>query len=94
MNRYEMETVVTTSAGDSHVTITTYQRKFLNRLKKHPKATLVDSGEFEGVEWGMFQVPAADWNPVTGIKRTRVLTPEQREAAGQRLAKARSARTP
>lgn len=85
----ERETVVNCSDGDDTVRIWTAQRRFITRLQRHPKATLVASGEHDGSAWAEFEIPASEWNPVSGIKRASNLTDEQRRAAAERLAKAR-----
>lgn len=89
MERYERETVVTSTDGDSTVEIFTLQKRYLTRLRGNPAFTEVKSGSIEGQEWGLFSIPAADWNPASGAKRRRTLTEEQRQAAAERLKKAR-----
>lgn len=85
----ERETTVVTSDSETVVRIWTAQRKFITRLRKHTTATEIESGEHDGTEWASFTIPADKWNPVSGIKRERNLTDEQREELRQRLAKAR-----
>lgn len=85
----ERETTVVTSDGDSTVRIWTAQRKFITRLRKHDKVEEIDTGEHEGTEWVLFEIPADQWNPVSGIKRTMNLTDEQRKERAERLAAAR-----
>lgn len=89
----ERETTVTVTDADTDVRIWTARRKDITRLRKHNGATEIRSG-FDGTtEWAEFTIPADKWNPATGIKRQgRKLTPEQRKAAAERLAKARVAR--
>ena len=85
----ERETTVVTSDSETVVRIWTAQRKFITRLRKHTLAVEIDTGEHDGTEWASFTIPADKWNPVSGIKRERNLTDEQREELRERLAKAR-----
>ena len=86
----ERETTVTATDGDDVVRIWTAQRRFIGRLRRHPKVTEVGTGHFGGSEWAEFTVPASEWNPVSGIKRAgRPMTEEQRAAAVARLHAAR-----
>lgn len=79
----ERETVVTTTDAEETVRIWTMQRKHITKLSRHPSATLVASGEYDGSPWAEYSVPAKDWSPVTGIKRR--MSEKQKEAAAQRL---------
>lgn len=88
MNAFERETIVRTSDGEDVVTIWTAQRRHINRLRKHPKATETGNGFHERTEWATFEVPADQWSPV-GIKRSVSLSSEQRDFARARLAAAR-----
>lgn len=92
MNPFERETVVTSSDGDDFVSVYTCQRRYISRLRKHPKAVETGSGTHEGTEWVTFRIPAKQWSPVSGIKRTSTLTPEQRAASAERLRRARNGR--
>lgn len=89
MNVEERETTVNASDGDNFVRIWTAQRKFITKLRKHPKATEVDTGFVDGSEWASFTIPADQWNPVSGIKRTVNMSEEAKAAAAARLAKSR-----
>ena len=85
----ERETTVISTDGDDLVTIETAQRRHITRLRKNPAFTEVVAGTYEGTEWARFTIPASEWNPATGAKRKRDLTPEQREELRQRFAKSR-----
>ena len=60
------------------VRIWTAQRRFITQLRNHPKVTEVRSGHVDGSAWAEFSVGANDWSPVHGVKRTVVLSDEQR----------------
>jgi hypothetical protein len=85
MNAYERETTVNASDGDAEVRIWTAQRSVITRLRKHRAFTEVKSGTFEGSVWAEFRIPADQWNPATGAKRSRNLSEAQRAAIGERL---------
>jgi hypothetical protein len=81
----ERETVVTMNDEDDHMVIWTAQRPMITRLKANPDATLVDEGFHGTSAWACFHAPK---NLLT-VRRRRVLTSEQRDAAierGRRLA--------
>ena len=90
----ERETTVTMSDGDPLVHIYTMQAKFINRLKKNPRVTLLDEGVYENSPWASFSVPKDEYSPVSGVKgKPRApLTTEQKQAAADRMKKARDAR--
>lgn len=90
MERNEQETVVATVATDTVVEITTAQRRHLNALRRHPAFTEVRSGVYDGTEWATFTIPANEWDPASGGKRRRNVSPEARKAAAERLKNARS----
>lgn len=93
LNAYERETIVNANDEDETVRIWTAQRRHITRLRRHPGATEVASGSHGKTPWAEFTIPAKLWNPVTGIKRRSAgLSEEQRAAAVQRLAQARSSR--
>lgn len=84
----EQETTVTHVRSDNLVRIYTANPKHLRKLRANDRATITkdygDSAEFT--------VPATDFDPLTGFKRkSKPMTPEQREAAALRLAQARAA---
>jgi hypothetical protein len=88
MNRYERETTIVVNDGEAVAHITTYQRAFLRKLRAHPEAKLIAEGEFEGVAWGQFEVPAE----LVTIRRRRSLTDQQKANARTRLSHARQTR--
>lgn len=91
LNAWERETLVSMNDGDDFVVILTGQRKWLNRLKKHPKAVLIREFVESETEWGEFRLPADQYSPITGIKRNSApLSPERRAAMAARLAAARA----
>lgn len=77
----ERETTINASDGDSLVTIYTHQRHYIAKLRANPKFTETRSGTFDGCEFAEFTIPASQWNPATGAKRTITLTDEQRQKA-------------
>lgn len=83
---YERETVITTSDGDNLVTIETWQRGYLGKLRRDNRFTEHPGGD-DG--HGIFTIPRKRWTPTSGAKRTRTLTDEQRAAAAERLRKLR-----
>lgn len=85
MNPYERETIVNASDGDDEVRIWTAQRRYITKLRNHPRATEVKGGFYGTSEWAEFTIPASQWNPVSGIKRQSTMSEEQRAAAGERL---------
>jgi hypothetical protein len=87
----ERETTVNASDGDDVVRIWTAQRRFITQLRKHPKATETRSGVVDSSIWAEFIVDANDWSPVSGVKRTVVLSDEQRRALSERGARTRAA---
>jgi hypothetical protein len=92
LNAYERETVANTSDGDPVVNIWTAQAKFINRLKKHPRATLVREGTEDGTAWAEFTVPSNQWSPLSGIKRVSApLSEERKQALRDRLNASRGA---
>lgn len=89
LNSFERETTVTTSDGDDLVRVWTAQRTVITRISRDSRFTIVDSGEHDGSRWVSATIPAEKWNPVTGAKRTRTMTDEQKAAAAERLRAAR-----
>lgn len=86
----ERETTVVVGELDGMVRIQTSIRRHITKLRKHSRATEVRTVRVGSSEEVTFEIPAAEWNPVTGIKRKgHTLTEEQRAAAAVRLAKAR-----
>ena len=86
---YERETTIISNDEDDVIVIWTMQRRFISRMRKHPAFKETGSGYHGASEWVEFQVPSKDWNPASGGKRKRDLTPEQRQAMADRLAQSR-----
>lgn len=86
----ERETVINASDGDDVVRIWTAQRRFITRLQKNPRVKQVGSGEHDGTPFYAFEIPASEWNPVSGVKRQSNMTDEQKRAAAERLRKKRA----
>ena len=86
---YERETTIISNDEDDVIVIWTMQRRFISRMRKHPAFRETGSGYHGTSEWVEFQVPSRDWNPASGGKRKRDLTPEQRQAMADRLAQSR-----
>lgn len=84
----ERETVVTTSDGDSVVSIWTAQKRYISLLRKNPQVTEVETGFYGTSEFSVFTVPADRWSPL-GVKRLTNLTEQQRIQASTRLQAAR-----
>lgn len=88
---YERETVITTSDGDKLVTIETFQRGYLGRLRRDERFTELPGGDDAH---GVFTIERARWTPTSGAKRNVTMTPERKAELAARLKKARSARNP
>ncbi len=87
----ERETVVNATDADELTRITTGQRRFITRLRKHPSFTEVRTWHEGTTEWAAFTIPADQWNPASGAKRrTRPMTEAERAAAAERLREARA----
>ena len=84
----ERETVVTTSDGDSVVSIWTAQKRYISLLRKNPQVTEVETGFYGTTEFSVFTVPADRWSPL-GVKRRVSLTEYQKIQARARLQAAR-----
>jgi len=82
---YERETTVTATDGDDVVHIWTAQRRYITKLRKSPRFTEVASGVNGSQPWAAFTIPARDWNPATGAKRSSGMSAEQRLAAAERI---------
>lgn len=84
---YERETVITTSDGDALVTIETWQRGYLGRLRRDHRFTEKPGGTDTH---GVFTIPRNRWTPTGGAKRSVKLTEEQKARAAERLKSARA----
>jgi hypothetical protein len=100
LNKYERETVVTaadsentettivSNDGDKFINIWSAQRKYINRLRKAVAPGRVEelrTGFHGDTEWAEFRIPAALWNPVTGLKRVVNMSDERKEELRERL---------
>lgn len=83
---YERETVITTSDGDRLVTVETFQRGYLGKLRRDKRFTELPGGDDAH---GVFTIERARWTPTSGAKRNVTMTDEQREATAARLKLAR-----
>lgn len=86
---YEQETIVNMSRGESTVRIYSAVPKHIARMRRNASFTVVKTEMIDGHEVVEFEIPESDWNPVSGAKRKRTLSPEQRAEMGARLKKAR-----
>lgn len=84
---YERETVITTSDGDELVTIETWQRGYLGRLRRDHRFTEKPGGTDAH---GVFTIPRNRWTPTGGAKRSVKLTEEQKARVAERLKSARA----
>lgn len=84
---YERETVITTSDGDELVTIETWQRGYLGKLRRDARFTEKPGGTDAH---GVFTIPRNRWTPTGGAKRSIKLTEEQKARAAERLKSARA----
>ena len=87
----ERETTINMSDGDELVRIWTAQRRVINRIRKDDRFTITSEGVEDGTEWLTATIPADKYHPVTGAKRERNLTDEQRQELAERLARVREA---
>lgn len=84
---YERETVITTSDGDELVTIETWQRGYLGKLRRDHRFTEKPGGTDAH---GVFTIPRDRWTPTGGAKRSVKLTEEQKARMAERLKSARA----
>lgn len=91
MTKDEHETIVTVSRTDDTVSIYSTDPRYIRKLRKDDRYTVArvhtEDGEVVAVD---ATIPQARFNALTGAKRrSRPMTPEQREAASERLRRAR-----
>ena len=79
---YERETIITTSDGDKLVTIETFQRGYLGKLRRDDRFTEKPGGTDAH---GVFTIERRKWSPTSGAKRNVQMTDEQRQAIAARL---------
>lgn len=85
-SRAEQETTVAAGRDEPVVFIWSNNPVHVRRLRKDPRVTQVSGDDLSGD----FRIPSHLFDPLKGFKRTgRKLTDEQREAAAERLRKAR-----
>jgi hypothetical protein len=80
----ERETVINFNDDEKIAYVYTAQRYMITKLNRNPAAVLVESGTHEGTAWARFEIPASLVSFRSGHVK-RVLTDEQRKAAGDRL---------
>ncbi len=82
----ERETTVTVTDVCEYVQIYSCRRKDITALRKNPKVTITREGVADGSPFVFATVPATEWSPVSGIKRTaKPLTEEQKQERAARL---------
>lgn len=86
----ERETVITTTDADELVRIWTAQRRYIGALKRNGKFTLVCEGTYGSSVWAEFTIPAAEWNPASGAKRSVTMSDERKAELAERLRAART----
>lgn len=92
MTNSELETVFRWDAEDDVVAVWTAQPPVKRKLEKagyEPYRVSTQAGEPVG--W-FFKIPLAEFRWRAGSRKSRVMSPEQRKAAGERLAAARVVR--
>lgn len=87
----EHETIVTVSRTQELVSIYTSDPRYIRRIRKDDRYTVTrehsEDGEVVAID---ATIPQARFNALTGAKRrSRPMTPEQRQAASERLRRAR-----
>ena len=80
---YERETIITTSDGDKLVTIETFQRGYLGKLRRDDRFTEKPGGD---ESHGVFTIPRDRWTPTSGAKRNVQMTDERKAELAERLA--------
>lgn len=81
MNELERETVITTSDGDELVTIETWQRGYLGKLRRDARFTEKPGGDDAH---GIFTIERNKWSPTSGAKRQVNMTEERRAELAER----------
>ena len=85
---YERETVITTSDGDDLVTIETFQRGYLGKLRRDERFTEKPGGTDAH---GVFTIERRKWSPTSGAKRNVQMTDERKAELAERFRKIREA---
>lgn len=91
MTKDEHETIVTVSRTDDTVSIYSTDPRYIRKLQKDDRFTItrehVEDGELAAVD---ATIPQSAYNALTGVKRrSKPMTPEQRQAVSERLRRAR-----
>jgi len=81
----EQETTITVDLDERLVRIHTTVAKHIRAFDKDDAFTRVDGGD----DWAKYTIPEAEWSPITGRKRHRELSDEQRKVLADRLARVR-----
>ena len=84
----ERETVITTSDGDKLVTIETFQRGYLGKLRRDDRFTEKPGGTDAH---GVFTIERRKWSPTSGAKRNVQMTDERKAELSERFRKIREA---
>ena len=88
----ERETVVQVDDGGELVRLWSAQRPVIRRIQSDSRWTIVETGDDGGSPYISATCLASDWNPLSGMKKRRKpMTDEQKQAAADRLARAREA---
>jgi hypothetical protein len=87
----ERETIITFNDEDETARVWTAQPPWITKLRNNPAATLLDEGKHGTSAGAEFEVPK-ELLTIRSKKVKRRLTPEQRQAASDRLERAREAR--
>jgi hypothetical protein len=82
----EQETTVTVDRDERLVRVFTTIPAHIRRLSKDDRYTTVQVGNDGIGDFGRFTT-TSDWNPISGTKRVRVLTSEQRQEIADRFKK-------
>jgi len=86
----ERETIIGMDDSRDTASIYTAQRKLITKLKKNPAVVLLEEGVFEGSAWARFEMPA-NLISFRTVKKTIVLTEEQKQARAAQLRQIRGA---
>lgn len=84
----ERETVATLTDADDYVRVYTCRRPDITALKKKlDKGVILDREgvHSDGSPFAYFRIPKSSFDISRGVKGTRTLTPEQREALSERM---------
>ncbi|MGO2411616.1 hypothetical protein ACTXIU_17570 [Glutamicibacter arilaitensis] len=84
----ESETTVTGIQADRCYYIGSNRQKHISRLNREVEAGRAELITNEN-EWAQYRVHEKNFDPLTGFKRQVNMSDEQRQAAAERLAKAR-----